>query len=150
MRLRTTVILSTLVLAAGSGMILPAQAGTRHNHAVKMVYKSGSKSIGPNGVNFVLVFCPGSTKVAGAGSSTPGISYVNEQSIDRGSNSITVFYINVSSSSSTIRAQASCVKKKTSSTQAKRSVSAALKQEREQAIQRAEQKRSELQAQLRG
>jgi hypothetical protein len=150
MRLRTAVVLSALVLAAGGGMILPAQAGTRHSHAVKMVYRSDSKSIAGDGVQFVLVFCPASTKVTGAGSSTPGISYVNEQSIDRGSNSITVFYINVSSSPSTIRAQAACVKKKTSRTRAKLGVSAALTQEREQAIQRAERKRSELQAQLPG
>jgi hypothetical protein len=135
------------VALVGLGGILQAE-GAFHSHGVQMVYKTGSKSIGPGGVNFVTQFCPSGTRITGTGSSTPGIAYVNEQKIDPGTNSGTVFYINNSSQGSTIRAQIACVKNRTTSANGK--LSAASRDERQAVLQAAQDRKQRLQAQLDG
>jgi hypothetical protein len=141
------VIVPVLVVVALSvvalGGVLSAQAGSRHHHAVRMVYRQKSKPLAGNGVQFVTAFCPAGSRITGVGASTPGVAYVNESKIDPGTNSGTVFYINTSSSPSTIAVQIACVKKNTSTTSAK--VSAA---DQRSALQAARDKRSQLRAEL--
>ena len=149
MRPRTAVVISALLLVVGGG-ILEAHAGSRHDHKIRMIYRvSAPRNISGGGVQFVTANCPAGTKVTGAGAKTPGIAYVNEVAIESGANSVTVFYIN-DGNASIIRAEAACIKRHTGSTRAKLSNSVSLKQERQQVLQRAREKRSELQAQLKG
>jgi hypothetical protein len=137
-------LVSLALLALGG--VLQAQAGSRHKHSVKMVYKSGQKILPANHIDFILLFCPGGTKITGTGSDTNGLAYVNAQEIDPSSNSGSVFYVDAFGQTSTIRAQIACVKKKTSSVHAK--LAPASPQERQDALEAAREKRDRLQAQL--
>jgi hypothetical protein len=127
-RRRAGIVAALLVgalLAAATGGILTAHASKRHAHKVHMVYKQKSKLFDQSsGVDFVLQFCPNGTRVTGVGSSADGLAYVNEQEIDPGSNSGTVFYIDNTNTTTTIRSQLACIVKKTSKARGKVSRSA--------------------------
>jgi hypothetical protein len=142
------VIGAALVLVVGLAALNPAVAGKKHQHSVKMKYKTDSATLPSGDIQFALAFCPGGTKVTGGGSSTDGIGLVNEQDIDPGSESVSVFYIDVfDSGASTIRAHAACVKSKSGKASASASF-ADVDRQREARIEELKDRRAELQKQL--
>jgi hypothetical protein len=139
-------LISLALLSLGG--VMQAQAGKKHSHKVKMVYKSGEKTLQAGGVDFILLFCPNGTRITGTGSDTNGLAYVNAQDIDPSTDSGSVFYVDDFGSQSKIEAQIACVKKKTSSVRTKLSTTAASSEERQAALQAAREKRDQLQARL--
>lgn len=146
MKRSVIVVLIALITAVGIG-VLESQAKNKHSHAVKVFYKAGSKPIGPNDVEFVLLFCKSGTIPVGAGSSTDTIAYVNQQEIDSNTDSVSIFYINDSPFTGTIEAQAACLDG-TTPAKARASASAVSSEERAALRDDARRKADRLEAQL--
>jgi hypothetical protein len=132
------------LLIAAMGGVLTAQ-GKRHSHSVKVAYKTRTKTLAGDDVNFVLVFCRSGTKVTGFGADTSGngVGVILQQNIDPSSNSGSALFENISSSSATMRGHLACIKKRTSRVRSK--VSAA---NRAAALEAVRHKRDQLQAEL--
>jgi hypothetical protein len=113
----STVVATSLVLALGVGL-LEAHAGKgRHSHAIRGVYTaSPPRPIAPFSAASAIAPCPRRMSAVGGGGLTDGISYLNHLEI--APDGVGVIYINPSDTASTIQAEASCLKTRTTSTAA--------------------------------
>jgi hypothetical protein len=108
-------VCAALLLALGFGA-LQAGAAKRHSHRNKVVYRSASTTLAPNGVQFVTAFCPAGYKAVGGGGDAVGISLSNGTEIN--SSSYTTWWIANSSQPDTVRARVACLRTRTSAVRA--------------------------------
>lgn len=116
MSIRSTIILTALVLALGVGVGLSQAGGKKHKHGVPVKYSSQQVSVPPEnlegpGVDGAIAFCPNGWKLTGGGATGDGTGFpLLINSGPAGSDGYLAIFANISDSTARMRVEAACVK----------------------------------------